>query len=108
MTDNGKAQEVVKHIQAALTEMWEAEKIADEIGVRMCRALRLSGAGKESHIQIFKGIDKFADALGKETYNEPWSDGVNCSRRVDYKGVRFEQLADAERGKDGKVSFIWR
>lgn len=108
MTDNGKAQEVVKHIQAALTEMWEAEKIANEMGVETCDDLYTNGAGKSSHVQIYKGIDKFAAALGKETYDEPYSDKSAYRRRIDYKGVRFMQLSEKSVDKDGKVSFIWR
>ena len=108
MTDNGKAQEVVKHIQAALTEMWEAEKLLNEMGVATCDNLYMRGSGTGNHVQIYEGIDTLAAALGKETYDEPNSDKSAYRRRIDYKGVRFMQLSETSVDKDGKVVYTWR
>ena len=55
MTDNGKAQEVVKHIQAALTEMWEAEKLLNEMGVETCDNLYMRGSGDKQPCSDIRG-----------------------------------------------------
>ncbi len=107
MTDNGKAQEAVKLIQTALTAMREAEKLLNEMGVYTCDNLYMNGAGTGNHVQIYSGVDTFAAALGKETYDEPYYDKSNYKRRIDYKGVRFMQVADRN-DKGGEVTYTWR